>query len=327
MNISTLYSSPIVGVARTTSFERPDALLSFYDANAAERLSEFYVHYDTGGARLALSRDALTAFVGCYKVHGLGAYEVSDGQELWRRKDLKAVQKVSALPFDDLVFCGREGPGHLLCSKTGRTVEKCKGVRAVYTSPFSKHVLLEAHSLEIHSQFGTRIGKIAPTTFAVLDCSFSDAELVVTESGGCVRCFDLGSLELLWQHTPRQGSHFLRLIFSQKLNRFVGIAWWYQKETTPPMEIVHLDRRTGQVLREIAIGSLAAGEFCLAGSMIFTLDFSLMDVKTGAIVREFPKSKFDETDEDEPQFPNWEERMRSGTPEQQELARLLGPPS
>lgn len=287
MDISTCYNAPIVATARSTSYERIEARLTIYDLEAGQLKREFSVRYDNGGRRLSVSRDSQSCFVGCYNVHGLAAYSALDGSELWRRRDLKAVQRVDAFPFDDAVFCGREGAGHLLCAKTGQTIEKPRGVKTVYPSPFSKHVLVSARTLDVHSPFGTRIGKIERTTFAELDCCFSDSEILVTESGGSVRCFDLASLALLWAHTPKVGSHFLYLCFSQALRGFVGVRWHYQDSTDPVKRIVHFERRTGTVLRDIPLGSPAGHEFCLAGSMVFTSDFRVMSVETGKVMREF----------------------------------------
>ena len=243
---------------------------------------------------LSLSRDSQTCFVGCYDVHGLAAYSTLDGSELWRRRDLKAVQRVDAFPFDDAVFCGREGAGHLLCAKTGQTIEKPRGIQTVYPSPFSKHVLVSARTLDVHSPFGTRIGKIRRTTFAELHCFFSHGEILVTESGGPVRCFDLASLELLWTHTPKVGSHFLRLCFSQALGCFVGVRWHYQDSSDPVKRIVYFERRTGTVLKDTPLGTPAGHEFCLAGSAVFTSDFRLMSVETAQVMHEFRHPKDDD---------------------------------
>jgi hypothetical protein len=265
--------------------------VTIYDLEAACQRREFPVRYDFGGRRLSLSRDSQSCFVGCYNVHGLAAYSALDGSELWRRRDLKAVQRVEAFPFDDAVFCGREGAGHLLCAKTGQTIEKPRGVKTVYPSPFSRLVLVSARTLDVHSPFGTRIGKIERTTFAELDSCFSDSEILVTESGGAVRCFDLASLALLWTHTPKAGSHFLRLCFNQALECFVGVRWHYKDSTDPGKRIVHFERRTGTVLGDIPLGTPAGHEFCLAASTVFTSDLRLMSVQTGKVLREFRRPK------------------------------------
>jgi len=255
---------------------------------AKRQSPEFAVRYDSGGRRLALSRDGQCCFVGCYKVHGIAAHSALDGAELWRRKDLKAVQRVDAFPFDEAVFCGREGAGHLLCAKTGRTIEKPRGVKSVYCSPFSKQVVVSARSLEVHSPFGTRIGRINRTTFAELDCCFSESEILITESGGDLRCFDLNSLELLWTHKfQHTGGHFVELGFSQALGCFVGMHWHYGDSTKPGMRIVHFECRTGLIIRELQLDTTSRHTFCLGGTAVFTEDLRLVSVETGSVIHEF----------------------------------------
>lgn len=286
MDISTGYQSPIVALARSTNYERIEGRLTIYDLESGGLTRDFTVQYDPGGERLALSRNSLFCFVGCYKVHGLAAYSAQSGEELWRRRDLKAVQSVVAFPFDDVVFCGRQDlSGHLLCARTGKTIEKPRSVKEVYPSPFTTHVLVSAGTLDLHSPFGKRIGKIERTTFAVLDCCFSDSEILITESGGSVRCIDLDSLELLWTHKPKPSSHFVRLCFSQALRCFVGI--WFSNDSRDPVRIVHFERGTGTVLREIPLSGPANQKFCLAGSMVFTQDCRLISIETGEVMREF----------------------------------------
>jgi len=294
MNISTGYNTPIVSMADSMadpkSRERVEARLSIFNLQTQRREGDFLVRYDIGGRRLSLSRDSLFCFVGCYKTYGIAAYSALDSSEIWRRKDLKAVQYVKAFPFDDYVFCGREGAGHLLCAKTGRTLEKPRGVKAVYPSPFSRHVLVSTRTLDVHSTFGTPIGKIERTTFAELDGCFSDAEVLITESTGPLRCFDLASLELLWTHTlpgnnpyfnvPGDHNHFFNLTFSRPLDCFLGIRWDC---------IVHFERRTGRVLREVPLGG-RAGEFCLEGTTVFTTDLCLISAETGYVICEFTGS-------------------------------------
>ena len=287
MNIATEYNKPIAAVAQETSYERIEARLALYDVETARRGREFPVRFDFGGARLALSSDIRSCFVGCYSVYGLASYSIDTGVELWRRKDLKAVQNVSSFPFDDWVFCGREGAGHLLCAKTGETLEKTSGVKEVYPSPFSKFVMLSARSLEIHSSFGTLVGKIKRTTFAVLDCAFSSDEVLISEAGGNVRCFASNTAELLWTHVPPEKGHYLNLCFCKPLNCFVGIYYGNGKR------VVRFDRFTGRVLSTGNVLCEAFGgrpdrhQFCFEGSAIFTSDLQLLSVETGKVIRGF----------------------------------------
>ena len=287
MNIATEYKKPLAVVAQKISYERIEARLTLYNLETGRSCREFPVRFDSGGERLALSSNTRSCFVGCYYVYGLASYSIETGVELWRRKDLKAVQEVTSFPSDDWVFCGREGVGHLLCTKTGKTLEKTSGVKAVYTSPFSKYAMLSARSLEIHSSFGTVVGRIKRTTFAVLDCAFSSDEVLISEAVGNVRCFTSNTAELLWTHVPPEKGHYLNLCFCKPLNCFVGIYYGNGKR------VVRFDRYTGEVLYTGNILCEAFGgmphhhQFCFEGTAIFTSDLQLLSVETGKVIRTF----------------------------------------
>ena len=286
MNIASLYSSPEVVIARSTDPERvTEGRLSVYDLEKQTHEVDYPVRWDFGGSRLDVGRDGRFCFVGCYYSYGLAAYSLSNGSEIWRRKDLKRVQSVTAFPLDDQVFCGREGAGHLLDSRTGETLEKPRGVRGVYSSPFTRHMLLSARNFELHFPFGTRVGSIERWTFADLDCCFSQTEVLISESGGPVRCFDLTSLEPLWRYKADRG-HFLRLSFCKTLNCFVGVHWPNSSHDRIK-RVVRFQRRTGRIIGEVPLGEPLEAGFCLQGTHVFTSDLRLIQIGSGSTICDF----------------------------------------
>lgn len=70
--------------------------------------SPLEVKYDFGGERLAVSdlNDRLVA--AAYNVHGVAAY-TRDGDEVWRRNDLKRVQKIRLSACGDFDYCAIAG--------------------------------------------------------------------------------------------------------------------------------------------------------------------------------------------------------------------------
>ena len=230
MEIYATYDNPFVAVVRSSSHRKSEGQLSFFDLSARRRIGSFPIIYSGGLRRCSLSNDTRRCFVGCFQDHGLAAYSTRDGVEIWRRKDLQILNGVTAFTHEDVVFCMRDEEAFLLCARTGHTLDIIQGIGSIYISPFNRNVLVGARGLEIHSSFGKQIGTISRTTFAELDCAFSESEVLITESGGPVRCFDLNSAQLLWTHTPPEGSHFLNLCYSGPLNCFVGV-WFYYKES------------------------------------------------------------------------------------------------
>jgi len=277
---------PFAVVVHRTSRNAIDSKLSTFDLKAKKRIGRFPVLYSGGLRRSSLSQDAHLCFIGCFREHGLAAYSTQEGSEIWRRNDLDILNDVTAFTHDNIVSCRSNEELFLLCSQSGRTLDILHGIKSIYTSPFSKTLLVSARKLELHSEFGSLIGTIPRTTFAELDCAFSKSEVLISESGGPVRCFDLGSAQLLWTHTPPEGSHFLKLCYSQPLNCFTGVWWYYEgKESSDPMnQIFHFDSKTGAVLKEVHLDSDSRQAFGMAGTVLLSQELQVRSVETGKLL-------------------------------------------
>ncbi len=296
MEISAPYDNPIAGFARSASKSPLDGQLSIFDLRARKRLADFPVVYRSSLGRFSLSRDSGLCFLGCFEEHGLAAYSTQDGSELWRRNDLQALNAVVCFNHEDVVSCCCGSTElFLLCAQTGRTLDIQHGIHRVHSSPFSKAVLLSARDLELHLPFGKRIGTIPRETFIELGCAFSNAELVITDAQGSVRCFDLQSLEPLWTHKPLAESRFVQLCYSQPLDCFVGVWWDYKDEKHPVDRLLHFARRTGNVTKEVRLDTDtrcdARYAFCLAGSVLLGANMRVVSAETGGLLYEFEQSK------------------------------------
>jgi hypothetical protein len=291
MEISAPYDNAIAALARMESESDFDCRLSLFDLRARKRLADFPVMYSGGPWRYALSRDAQLCFVGCFQEHGLAAYSTHDGSERWRRKDLQILNGVAPLDHEDVVSCTCNGNELiLLCAQTGRTLDIQHGIEYIYSSPFSRAMLLSARNLELHLPFGNRLGIIPRETFGELDCAFSESEIVITESGGSVRAFDLQSLKPLWTHKPPKGTHFMELCYSKPLNRFVGIRWNYKDGKDPIHRMFHFSPRTGDLMKEAPLGTDGRYKICLAGTVVFRATMQVTCVETGELLYEFEQS-------------------------------------
>jgi len=179
------------------------------DVRSRAVLRHFPVRYERPGFRLALSGDGRLCFLGCYEAYGLAAYATENGREIWRRKDLKAVQLVTASEVGDWVFCAREtGAAHLLKAATGETLEKLTGIKAICASPFGQSVLVAGRSLDLHQPFGTKIASLRQAQEGAKG-AFSPFEVAVADGNG-LSCYDLATQEPLWAHATIPGeTHFL----------------------------------------------------------------------------------------------------------------------
>jgi hypothetical protein len=247
------------------------------ESNRLER--NFPVRYERPGRRLALSRDDRLCFVGCYEAYGLGAYSTNDGGEIWRRKDLKSVQSVTASEVQDWVFCGREsGAAHLVDSSTGETIEKLTGVTDVFVSPFDESVAVAGRALELHRPFGTKVGTLKRSGKRGAFCCFSPSEVISSE-GESLSCFDLTTGELLWSHSTIPGeNHFVWASFHRELACFAAI--------TREHRVVFFDPRLGRRVREIALTTPLGlvFDFHRSGSHLVASNLCVYHTQTGALV-------------------------------------------
>jgi outer membrane protein assembly factor BamB len=276
---------------------------------------EPYVH-------ISLNRDSSIVYAGSWGAGGIMAYSVSESRELWRRKELRPFWGISVAGFDSGLYCRLDHSASLrLDPATGQTIEKMRGVGEVFSSSDQSVCLFERRQLHVGPRPGITRFKVPRTTFAVLDTAFSTDCVAVTESGGPVRCFDLDKGTECWRHTPAPGFHFIHLAFCESLGLFVGVEWAYR--AGGELRLVSLARNSGASTIIADLPGARDFKFCRSGSLLLSSEGDLVDVTSGKELRRlgFPTEEYEE-----PEFPSWEERMQTGTPEQRELARLLGPP-
>jgi hypothetical protein len=293
MDIASASAVRWVAVTRETSATYatpPEGRLWLFNLSDRRCLRSFAVRYDFGGRRLAVSPDGSRCFVGCYDVEGMGAY-LADGAEAWRRKDLKAIQQLEALPAENAVFCGRDGASHLLCAETGKTMDKPRGVKAVYARTAGPEVILAGPRFELHAPYGRCRWKASRSVdFREMDCAFSRGEVAIAEGRGPVRCFDLVAGTPLWSHQPPAESHFLSLTYREQTGCFVGL--WRSLRTKEPYRLFHLSARTGTVERDVQLPeSVVDYCFCESGDVLFTQDLSLISTETAVCLYRFEDAK------------------------------------
>ncbi len=184
--------------------------------------------FDAGGERLALSDELDALLAAAYHIHGLALYCCRTGREQWRRKDLKKVQRI-ALSADGLIaYCGREGaPLSAVDLRSGETVQTVRGARGLYESRFESLRFVDATKPYLSRLHGSQKALIDRMTFAFLDVCFGPGLVVLSESGGPVRCVDTASGKELWRYRPMAGRHVLHLGYQVSGPYFLGVEWSY----------------------------------------------------------------------------------------------------
>jgi hypothetical protein len=296
--------------------------IHLWNVEAFTKIREVDTFVRAPDVRVALSADGALLFAGSWYAGGAMAYAVFEGREVWRRKDLRRFHGLSAEGPRAHLYCYLDRKATLrLDPASGETVERLRWAGEVYCSPLQDLILLVGRNLRFGPESAPDKLRAPRTTFAVLDVAFGIESLAVSESTGPVRCFSLKTGAEIWRHTPSAGNHLINLSYCAPLDVFVGVNWAYK--TGGEHNLVHLSRTTGAISQISDLPPARRMAFCRSGLTLVNSEGDVIDAASGRVIRrlDFPREEFDE-----PEFPSWEERMRSGTKEQQEFARLLGPP-
>lgn len=272
------------------------------------------------GIRVALSRDGGTLYAGSWYAGGVIGYSLSEFRELWRRKDLVRFSSITADGWDGGLYCCFDGRASIrLDPPNGQTAEKLRGVKEIYASSHGDCYLVGGKHLDIVSKPTITRFAIPRLTFAVLAVAFAPDCVALSESGGPIRCLSLETGAENWRHMPEPGVHLTDLAFCESLNLFVGIEWAYKSGGLH--RLVSLTKSAGA---RAIIGDVPEASdqiFVASGNLLVNSEGHVIEVNSGKVLRRlnFPREEYEE-----PEFPSREERLRAGTPKQQELARLLG---
>jgi hypothetical protein len=282
--IRQLAASRAGSVVAAAEFEH---LVHLFDLRCLDRVRTIQTTLDFGGRRLAISDDGRIVVVGAYRVSGIAAYSSEDGRELWRRKDLKKVQKIAFSGDDSHVLCCFDsGPCATLNVATGRSGRSLRGVRGVWESPFAPVRFLERSKDYAIADLEAPIVSIPRVSFAVLDAALSPTLVCVSEAGGPVRAFDVSSGAEAWRHTPPAGTHFLRVAFCEASRSFAGVSWPFERGGQLLLQL--FSREDGSPTVVADVGAETETVFCARGAQLLTSAGCLFDVASGNRVAKLP---------------------------------------
>ena len=267
-------------------------VVHLYDLSSRTRLRTFNSTLDFGGSRIAVSHDGSVLAIGAYQRHGIAAYRSADGSELWRRKDLKKVQRVVFSHAGDRIYCCfDESACQKLDALNGKSGQTLRGVRDVWTSGFGPECLLECAENYVLRNEVSDVSVIPKASFAALNAAFSPISVCLSEAGGPVRAFSIETGMLLWRHDPPEGTHFLRLAYQKSNDQFVGVSWPFKNGVN--CSLCRFDRDTGDSYPVVDFPSARKCVFWRNGSRLITASGAVIDVDSGRIdaILDFPPKR------------------------------------
>jgi hypothetical protein len=221
---------------------------------------------------------------GSYYVPGLAAFSIPLGSLLWRRKDLRQLQRLDLNSHDSTVAAGFEkGPLHILNIENGETVEQIRGAQRRHSSPFKNIHLFEKRTLELHSPNYRKPLKIKREQFGVLSICFSADAVVISEATGPVRCFALDDGSLRWRYQPSAGWHVLHLGYNSSTRVFLGIERHYDsRDRIYPLRF--FDERTGEVVHSAPTDQASDHCFALQGTRLVSTDGWILNTSDAKLI-------------------------------------------
>lgn len=239
---------------------------------------DLFTHKDTGDISIAMSPDDRFCFIGSYCSFGLTCFDVSPGQMVWKRNDLRRVYGLTYSKTQNCLFCCFQGKSALrIDPQTGATMDTFRGVNFISASPFSDVVLYGNHNqFTLRLGNGEKLWSARRESFAVMDVAWSPETLAISECANAdpkgirenagIRCFSLHG-KLLWRYKGRW-THIFSLMYRPSSRQFVG----FDPDRGKDIYLIRLDEQTGRVFHEQVMPHTMLGEFCQQGQMLFWLN-------------------------------------------------------
>ena len=268
------------------AFERRVAV---WDLSTGTKVSEFDTVLSFGGRRLVISADGTRVVAGAYRRYGIECYDASSGALIWRRKDLKRVQRMTLSHDDQRLHCGFErSAARRLHPKTGRTAAMLRGVANIHTSQFEPLELIDRKSrpAKLCSVAGDDCGKIERTTRAFVSVAFAPGLLLTSEGRGPVRCFRTEDAVEIWRFAPPSGEHAIRLQYNESAGFLAAILWDYQHGRHHTL--CRFEPTTGRQRSVLALPQSSEYGFCFRGTRLLTWDGTLLDTESGETTTRLP---------------------------------------
>lgn len=260
-----------------------------WDLDRGERIAEFDTTVEFAG-RLAVTADGTCIVASAYHKHGLACYSATNGQELWRRKDLKKVQVLRFSMDDRLVLCKPyPQPYQILDRDTGETVGTIPRVRKTWESALGAFCVHEKRYLIAMTSEGKRLTTIRPEReeYAFMAVAFGPEHLCVSEVGGDLRCFHLPDGGLCWRHHVEELKGGLAYVcavcYAEREDCFVGILMLDNRDglglTYDLLKFAPSPEQPQVLAHPLAGGHTTA--FAQRGSRLITSTGEVLDTATG----------------------------------------------
>jgi hypothetical protein len=280
----------------TGAWDREVCLWSLAGRKLVSRLDTVL---DGGGRRLALCRRgpdrAPVVVAGAYTRHGVRAYDPTNGDILWERKDLRGLGALGAAVGGDAVAVNGERPLQILDASTGETVARLRGVRD-FKADARSHLALAAPFARlgvVDTRTWKRCWSVAVDAWATFDAAFSDTAILVSVApnrpAAATHCYTLTG-ERRWAREAPAETTLLNVGWDAERRHWLGVR--HHVNNRHPDLLVSWDE-DGEPLTEIPLRGHSDDYAFMADDRLLVLSMSgeVCDARTGDVVWRFADVK------------------------------------
>jgi outer membrane protein assembly factor BamB len=270
--------------------------VQIWDLTTLRQFSQFEARFATGAKALAMHPNGTQIVTGASAPAGVVTAYAPTGSVLWERRGLAYPARLRFSPSGHYVYCTLDDQRvEKIDSQTGETFAVIKQARHIFEGPYGYSLIVSsARSAYVVKDDRRSAGAgfdIDKLTFAVLDVAFDPDRIYITESGGPLRCIDLGARGELWRFDPPKGSHFLRLYWSPMDEHLYGVLRHYEKGLF--RHLIRFDRELGNTERVCHLESWEEA-FVEKTHQMVTSAGDLIDLSNGLVVGKlaFPQREY-----------------------------------
>lgn len=216
-----------------------DKKVHIYSSVDFKYIKSLNTHLDYGGSRLQIIPEFNLIITGSYERFGIECYNISTGEMVWNRKDLKKVQKIRLDSDYKTISCFFDNQaGQKIDVINGITLSKYKNVTDVFSSQYEELSLLIVKKYEVYYR-DKLVASILPESWAVSFAYFTNDKLAISEYEGVFRIFSLKNYDKLGSYYSPKGSHILSFIFDSLHEKYICFEYQYKDDSR--YYIVHID--------------------------------------------------------------------------------------
>lgn len=217
--------------------------LTIWESRNLSVLSTFFVYFDIGGERLAISDDGkyvATAQYEDYEAGNIYVYKVESGETILVNSSLRRIQWLMFESCEGLMIGTEEDGIFIFDIISNECKGKIKGEKYFYNR-FGENILLFARQ---NIQYNERVFK--SSTFTYLSSTGTPRGILVSEVNGNLFYYgDDGQLR--WKSDCSDLGHFIAIYYSEKEDLVFGISLNPRKKGNERMHLVIFCGESGEV--------------------------------------------------------------------------------